>query len=127
MWHASSVLRECTNTRGCTCNFQFLSNKRGKTVESLNVLTRARDVKDDNGGSVSREPYSVVVPKGLTQYISSLFDIGQHITLCLNNGGSTSDINSLYSDIYAYIENHVREAREATRKKKVLREKEQRI
>jgi len=52
---------------------------------------------------------------GLTQDISTLFNIGQHITLCLDLTPSTNtnDIQSLYDDIRFYIENHISEAIEA--------------
>jgi len=57
---------------------------------------------------------------GLTRDISSLFNIGQHITLCLDLGENTNDtghgdIESLYNDIRFCIENNINEAIEAQR------------
>ena len=59
---------------------------------------------------------------GLTQDFSTLFNIGQHITLCLdesktlqNNTDKDSDVENLFNDIHAYIENHIHDAVEAQR------------
>ncbi len=51
---------------------------------------------------------------GFGQDLSSLFNIGQHITLCLDTENS-EDIQSLYSDMYAYIEDQIRLANESHR------------
>ena len=52
---------------------------------------------------------------GLTQDISTLFNIGQHITLCLDLSEITgaNDAELLYNDIRSYTENHINEAIEA--------------
>ena len=54
---------------------------------------------------------------GLTQDISSLFNIGQHITLSLDTSqitpNNTIDIESLFNDTRLYIENQIKEAMKA--------------
>jgi Rab3 GTPase-activating protein catalytic subunit len=57
---------------------------------------------------------------GLTRDISSLFDIGQHITLCLDHSEISidkghQDIESFYNDLYFCIENNINEAIERQR------------
>ncbi|KAL3761539.1 hypothetical protein ACHAW5_003087 [Stephanodiscus triporus] len=57
---------------------------------------------------------------GLTRDISSLFNIGQHITLCLDLSENMNDaghegIESIYNDIRFCIENNITEAFEAQR------------
>jgi hypothetical protein len=57
---------------------------------------------------------------GLTRDISSLFDIGQHITLCLDHSEISiekghADIESYYNDLYFCIENNINEAIESQR------------
>ena len=64
---------------------------------------------------------------GFGQDISSLFNVGQHITLCLDTENS-DDIQSLYSDIYAYLKDQIRLANEAhlaSQKERALRWKKQ--
>jgi len=64
---------------------------------------------------------------GFGQDLSSLFNVGQHITLCLDVEDS-DDIRSLYNDMYAYIDDQIRlanEAHRAARKERALRWKKQ--
>lgn len=64
---------------------------------------------------------------GFGQDLSSLFNIGQHITLCLDTENS-EDIQSLYNDMYAYIEDQIRLANKshrATLKERACRWKKQ--
>lgn len=78
-------------------------------------LTTSKSVAFDK----SRSPLRT----GFGQDLSSLFNIGQHITLCLDTENS-QDIQALYSDMYAYIEDQIRLANEshrAAQKERALR------
>ncbi|KAL9180712.1 hypothetical protein ACHAXT_011165 [Thalassiosira profunda] len=76
------------------------SSPSGKDAESIRSLT--------------------AVKTGLTEDLSSMFNIGQHITLCLDlsevhRGSTKSDVESLYNDLHAYIEQRIYDASEARR------------
>jgi len=82
-----------------------------------NLITTSKTVAFDK----SRSPLRT----GFGQDLSSLFNVGQHITLCLDDVGFNSgEVQSLYSDMYSYIENQIRlanEAHRASQKERALR------
>ena len=71
---------------------------------------------------------------GLTQDLSSLFNIGQHITLCIDLSeiipSSQNDIETLYNDVRFFIEHNVHEAvvaqRRASRERRCTRKQQHR-
>ena len=59
-----------------------------------------------------------MLPRGLACNLSSLFNVGQHITLCLDlddeeiNSSNKNDVESVEEDMHAYMENQVHKAME---------------